>query len=282
MQALRSLLFVPAIRPDRFSKALDAGADAVCFDLEDSVAPTEKVQARSNIPIYLSLAVGSCLKAIRVNSIMGADGVRDLMALAEAPQGCDALLIPKVESVDVVRLAASLLQNRSIPIIALIESIAGLRMAEAIARLPEVEMLCFGSADYAAEIGCSTSERALAAPRAAITQAAAAAGIGCLDGAWLQINDGPGLAEDCTLALDMGFSGKPAIHPGQIAAINKAFSPNTVTNRTSQGNNFRIRCCRRWCRCRGRNDDRWPGSSSGTACACGRCRGPRARTANRG
>jgi (S)-citramalyl-CoA lyase len=223
----RSMLFVPGSRPDRFAKALAAGADAVCLDLEDSVAPAEKAAAREQVRIYLDQSAQAApIRAVRINPLDGAAGLRDLLALAEIERRPGALLIPKVESPEAVRLAANVLAVAPVPIVALVETVAGLRAADAIARAPGVALLCFGSGDYAAEVGCSMSAEALAGPRAHLTQAAAAAGIACLDGAWLAIDDEAGLRADCARALDLGFCGKPAIHPRQIAAINAAFTPS--------------------------------------------------------
>lgn len=223
----RSLLFAQATRPDRFGRAISSGADAVCLDLEDSVPANEKSQAREQIRNYIDLAPSGAGVAltIRINSLFGEQGLRDLLAIAEAPVAPRAVLLPKVETPYEVMLASNVLGS-DVALVALVESVAGLRASDAIARVPKVRMLCFGSGDYAAEVGCSMSAAALASPRAHIAQAAAAAGIPCLDGAWLAIRDLAGLAGDCALARDLGFTGKPALHPGQVPAINDVFTPS--------------------------------------------------------
>lgn len=223
----RSLLFAPATRPDRFEKAAGAGADAVCLDLEDSVPPDSKAAARAQIEPYLALsqsASGSAL-TVRINALKGADGLRDLLAIADAAIAPSAVLIPKVESPEQVGLAAALLATRGVHIVALIETVTGLRSADAIAKAAGTDLLMFGSGDYAGEVGCTMSAAALAAPRAHLVQAAASAGIACLDGAWLAIRDEAGLIADCAVARDLGFCGKPALHPDQIDLINRAFTP---------------------------------------------------------
>ena len=223
MLALRSLLFVPATRPDRFANALGTGSDAACLDLEDSVAAERKDEAREQMRAYFHCC-GDALRTVRINAPDSEEGRRDLRALADADLKPGALLIPKADSSDVAVQAVRFL-GEGVPVVALIESVAGLRAADAIARVPGVAMLMFGSADYAAEVGCSMSETALASPRAHIAQAAGAAGIACMDGAWLQLDDPDGLVRECAVARDLGFSGKPALHPRQVAKINKAFTP---------------------------------------------------------
>lgn len=221
----RSILFAPATRPERFAKAVAAGADAVVLDLEDSVPPPEKAQARQKIRYYLENrpADGGPALAIRINSVMSADGLRDLLAILDLVDKPDAVLLPKVETPDQVVLAANILGT--IALVPLIETVAGLRGADAIARAGAA-LFGFGSADYAAEVGCSMSVAALASPRAHLVQASAQAGIACFDGAWLSLHDLEGLDADCVLARDMGFCGKPALHPRQVDPINRAFTPD--------------------------------------------------------
>jgi (S)-citramalyl-CoA lyase len=221
----RSILFAPATRPERFGKAVAAGADAVVLDLEDSVPPAEKAQAREKIRSYLESrpSDGGPALAVRINSIMSAEGLRDLLAILDTGARPDAVLLPKVEAPDQVILAANILGT--IALVPLIETIAGLRAADAIARAGAA-MLGFGSGDYAAEVGCAMSAAALASPRTHLVQAAAQAGIACFDGAWLSLDDIEGLDADCALARDMGFCGKPALHPRQVVPINRAFTPD--------------------------------------------------------
>ncbi len=228
---LRSLLFVPAVRPDRFSKALATKADAVCLDLEDSVPAERKSDAREQIRVYFQCASVEAAprQMVRINAWNSEDGIRDALALFDQAVTPAAVLVPKVESADSLAAAAAIFARHSIPLIALIETVAGLRIADSIARVPGVGALVFGSADYAAEVGCTMSATALAAPRAHVAQAAGSAGIGCLDGAWLKIDDIAGLRNDCEVARDLGFVGKPALHPGQLDTIHAAFTLDAET-----------------------------------------------------
>ena len=156
-----------------------------------------------------------------------------------------AVLVPKVESADSLAAAAAIFARHSIPLIALIETVAGLRIADSIARVPGVGALVFGSADYAAEVGCTMSATALAAPRAHVAQAAGSAGIGCLDGAWLKIDDIAGLRKrlrGCPrsrLCWQACAASRPArydprrVHPG-------------CRNSRGGARNTRCLCCQCW------------------------------------
>jgi len=227
---LRSLLFVPANRPDRFEKALLSAADAVCLDLEDGVPPAMKSEGRQQIRKYLSAEAldDPPERMVRMNAWDTEHGLRDAVELMDLATRPAAILVPKLESAEAAVIAATVFGRHDIPVVALIETVAGLRQADRIAAVPGVVAVVFGSADYAAEIGCAMSTTALAAPRAHLAQAAGAAGIPCIDGAWLSVRDQDGLRADCEIARDLGYSGKPALHPDQVAIINAAFSPTAA------------------------------------------------------
>lgn len=229
----RSVLFVPADRPDRFAKALAAGADAVCCDLEDAVKPASKPMAREQIRIFLT-GSSDVARIVRVNDIRTPDGLRDLLMLADLDLAADAVWLPKTESRAACEIALSALGGAT-PVVALIETVAGLRNADAVAATPGVAGLVFGSADYSAELGCAMSEAALAVPRAMILQAAASAGVPAWDGAWADLADDEGLAVDARLGSELGFVGKPALHPRQVAEINTAFTPSQARIEHARG-----------------------------------------------
>lgn len=229
----RSVLFVPADRPDRFAKALASGADAVCCDLEDAVRPASKALAREQIRSFLALE-STVARIVRINDIMGLDGLRDLVMLASLPSPPDAVWLPKAESRPACEIVISALGSAT-PVVALIETIAGLRNADEIAATAGVVGLVFGSADYSAELGCAMSDAALAVPRAMILQAAAAGRIPAWDGAWADLADEAGLIADARRGAELGFVGKPALHPQQVAAINAAFTPSSAQIEHAQG-----------------------------------------------
>lgn len=232
----RSILFVPGNRPDRFGKALNAGSDAVCFDLEDAVAPDAKAAGREQIRTFLETSAPSGVaRIVRINDIASIDGLRDLLAVSEGAR-VDAVWLPKVESAAVCVIARAALGGDQAPaIIALIETVVGLRDIHAIATTPGVTGLVFGSADYCAQVGCAMTSAALAVPRSMVVQAAAGAGIVAYDGAWLDLQDDDGLARDAAEGAMLGFVGKPALHPRQVAAINAAFSPSSEQLERARG-----------------------------------------------
>lgn len=223
MSPLRSLLFVPASRPDRFAKAMEAGADLVCADLEDAVAPADKEAARTAALGFLSPG-----RAVRLNGLATPAGIADLAALIAARPAGGTLLVPKVEHEEELRLLDRLLAAAALPLelIALVESAAGLARAGAIAAAPRVVALMLGGADLAAELGTAPAAEALAVPRALLALAARGAGIGAIDMPCLAPRDAATTAAEAQAARRLGFTAKAAIHPAQVAPINAAFTPD--------------------------------------------------------
>lgn len=226
----RSLLFVPATRPDRFEKAAAAGADMVCIDLEDAVAPDDKETARATALEYLAGSLPAGPRWIlRINSPRTALGLRDLLALLDSDAAPDALFIPKASSAEEIRWLDDLLSaaDKEIDLIPVIESAEGLdRVVEIAGAALRNVAIGFGSADYAAELGSDMSVAALAYGRGRIAAAAGQAGIAAIDGIWPDFNDDDGLRGDTELIRSMGFDGKIAIHPRQVAVINAVFAPS--------------------------------------------------------
>jgi citrate lyase beta subunit len=225
----RSLLFVPATRPDRFEKAAAAGADMVCIDLEDAVATADKETARDTALGYLagSLPAGPRW-VLRINSPRTELGLHDLLALLSSEAAPDALFIPKASSGEEMRWLDDLLSaaDRNIDLLPVIESAAGLdRAVEIAGSVLRNVALGFGSADYAAELGSDMSVAALAYGRGRIAAAAGQAGIAAIDGIWPDFKDDEGLRGDTELIRSMGFDGKIAIHPRQVSVIHAVFAP---------------------------------------------------------
>lgn len=208
-------LFVPADRPERFVKAAASGADAVIIDLEDAVAESRKDSARANLQnLALDMPV-----IVRVNAIGTAWHAADVEASIQA--GANALMLPKCESVEPLAYLAS-----RMPVIALVETAIGIEVARAIARSGHVCALAFGSVDYAADLGCAHVPAALASARAEIVLASRLGGLGApIDGVTTNFADMQAVSNDAAAARALGFGGKLAIHPGQVHAIFKAFSP---------------------------------------------------------
>ena len=150
--AIQSMLFVPGTKPDRFAKALASGADCVCIDLEDAVPADEKDAARA-AALDAVAAHDDARLAIRINGMMTRAGLADALALAAAAV-CPALVfVPMVESpVELAQLRA-VLGHDGVRFVPLIETVAGLRAADAIAADPSTAMLMFGGGDFSAQLG---------------------------------------------------------------------------------------------------------------------------------
>lgn len=223
---LRSLLYLPASSERMVAKAATRGADVLLLDLEDGVHPSHKDAARERLPESRSvLAASGAVVALRTNSPEGPGGQADLEAAATA--GFDAVLLPKAESGEVVRVARDIL-GRAAPLWLMIETAPGARNVFDLARLPGVEGLVFGSADYRLSTGARMrqNESELDFARQRILLAARAAGIHGWDAPWFAFRDLEGLRRSARRAAEVGFDGKSAVHPAQIPVIHEAFAPS--------------------------------------------------------
>jgi (S)-citramalyl-CoA lyase len=226
---VRSWLFTPATRPDRFDKAAASGADVSIIDLEDSVAPADKVEARRTALAHLAQpAPGSCGRALRMNGLETRFGLADLHALLESSARPDYLVLPKTESAAHLQILDHLLAEagKVTRLVALIESAQGLAACEAIAAAtPRLEALLFGAADMSADLGAATAWAPLAYARSRLVAACALARVVAIDSPFFDVKDHDGLTQETAQAVALGFAGKAAIHPNQIAPINAALTP---------------------------------------------------------
>ncbi len=220
---LSSMLFVPGSKPERFEKALASGADAICVDLEDSVPDAGKADARA--AAIVALTGGDRRLVLRINGLATRAGLEDLLALADAATLPALLFIPMVESGEQVALVRAILGARTPGIVPLIETVKGLRAAHEIAAAPGVAAMMFGGGDLSAELGVALAWEPLRTARGLFVMACAGAGIPAIDVPFLALDDGDGLRAEAEAAKAMGFTGKAAIHPAQVAAINAAFRP---------------------------------------------------------
>ncbi|MFN3726104.1 MAG: HpcH/HpaI aldolase/citrate lyase family protein [Allosphingosinicella sp.] len=231
---LRSLLFVPGDRPDRMQKAFAAGADALILDLEDAVAPAAKAEARRHVVDFLR-AVGGNQIFVRVNPLDSLENERDLEAVASAhPHG---IVLPKAESGrDVDELARRLTNhgNVSAQILAIAtETPAAIFGLGSYGGAKRLAGLTWGAEDLPAAIGAATSREedgSFTAPyeiaRSLCLFGAAAAGVAPIETVYPNFKDTDGLAAYAARARRDGFTGMMAIHPGQVAVINDAFTPS--------------------------------------------------------
>lgn len=229
---MRSKLFVPASRPELFEKALFSAADALSFDLEDAVAPSQKAQARANLAAFLRGLPPHSGKTIvvRVNAPATSEFDADIAALAAAP--IDIINLPMTEDPEaVVQAIASIERNEATDrakFLLNIETPKALRKAADLAAAhPRVMGLQIGYADLLEPNGIARNDRdALAYIRLAVRLAASEAGIAAYDGAFAAVRNAEGFRSECIAAKHHGFAGKSCIHPSQIATANTVFMPD--------------------------------------------------------
>ena len=224
----RSFLYVPASRPDRFPKAMESGADMVCVDLEDAVAGDAKDRARSDAIALFAGPERGPERLLRINSLATGHGRADLAAVAAAERAPDGILLPKVRGVDEIRSALNTLAGRhaGVQLHIQMETNEALENAMPIARADgAVASLVFGGFDMAAALRVEPGWDALLYARGRLVHAAASAGIDLLDMPFFGLDDEDGLRAEARAAKTIGFTGKTAIHPKQIDAINAVFSP---------------------------------------------------------
>ncbi len=219
----RSLLFVPGSRPERFAKALAAGADAVCIDLEDAVPPDGKDPARAAVLAFLQTAERSV--GVRVNGVASPHFEADCRALAGAGP-LAFVMIPKADRPEHLAHVRKLLGELAPPLWPVVETAEGLRNAWDIAGADGVQGVLFGGADFAAEIGTDLSWEALLYARGRLVAAAARAGVELLDVPGLDVRDAEGLEASTRRAKAIGFTGRACIHPDQVATVNAVFAPS--------------------------------------------------------
>jgi len=224
MIAFTNLLFVPATRPDRFEKALDSGADLICIDLEDAVPADAKESARVAVLDALG-TLDTSRVAVRINGLRTAEGLADLLALHSSDTKPCLLMMPMVETATEIGIAQQILGADIDGIVPLIETVAGLDNANAIARATGVAAVMFGGADFAGELGVKLEWEPLLAARSALIMASAAAKVRCIDVPYIDMSNDAGLADEAARAKALGFHAKAAIHPKQIAAIRAAMNP---------------------------------------------------------
>ncbi|NRA30429.1 MAG: CoA ester lyase [Parvularculaceae bacterium] len=219
----RSLLFVPGARPDRFAKAVAAGADLTCIDLEDAVAPDGKSEARAATLDFLAASTDRPSPVgLRVNSFDTEWFAADCDALRTAT-GVDFVMMPKpmaLAEIDALRDAFG--QDR---IIVVMETARAIGMAEAISDHPAVCGAIYGAIDLAGEIGCDLSWEAHLYGRSRCAAAFGAARKPLFDVPYLDVKDPEGLKAATRRAKSLGIHARAAIHPAQLAPIHDALAP---------------------------------------------------------
>jgi citrate lyase subunit beta/citryl-CoA lyase len=232
----RSVLYVPASNDKALGKLGQLACDAVIIDLEDAVAPTDKIAAREKLAaIFADRPSRRCEMIVRVNALSSEWGNDDLLAAIRcAPDG---ILLPKVDTPRDLLEAGDALDDNDAPetvkLWAMIETPKALLNIGAIAELgrdPASRLACFvaGTNDLVKETGVlATADRRYLVPwLMQMVLAARAGGLDLLDGVFNDLRDLDAFARECGEAAAIGFDGKTLIHPGQIEAANRAFAPS--------------------------------------------------------
>ncbi|HGJ8975553.1 TPA: CoA ester lyase [Pseudomonas aeruginosa] len=223
LDKLRSALFVPGDRPERFAKALASGADAVIVDLEDAVQASAKAQAREHLRAFLDARPDAGVW-VRVNMAGHREHDADLDLCRH--RGVVGLLLPKAESVEQVVNAATVGK----PVLPIVESATGLQALPEMARVAGVQRLTFGGLDLCLDLGISAgtavATRLLDQVRYALLLHTRLAGLAApLDTVFPEIADLEGLARFAREARDAGFAGMLCIHPRQVIGVHQALAP---------------------------------------------------------
>lgn len=223
----RSYLFVPGDRPERYAKALASAADAVVIDLEDAVLPAAKAAARDALARLLASTADSARIVVRINDAATPWFADDLALLAA--HRVAALMLPKAERADTLATLRNACPRAAL--LPLVESARGVLAAPALAAVPGVQRLVFGTVDFALDLdlqGELATTLGLDHAAAQLALASRAAGIGApVAGVTVAIDDTAQLLADLARARAHGFGAKLCIHPKQVAAIHAALAPTT-------------------------------------------------------
>jgi citrate lyase beta subunit len=230
----RSMLYMPGSRPRALEKARSLPADALILDLEDAVAPAEKVRARELVAAAVAAGgYGGRTLLIRINGLETDWGGEDFASACAA--GPDAILLPKVEKAADIERAAGLLERHGAPertrLWAMMETPRAMLTAAAIAGAhPRLAGFVLGTNDLVKDLGAAhTADRLpLVTGLGLCLLAARAEGLVCVDGVYNAFQDADGLRAACVQGREMGFDGKTLIHPDQIAVANAVFAPSAA------------------------------------------------------
>lgn len=249
---LRSLLFVPADSEKKLQKSVDSPADALIFDLEDAVAPSRKNVAREMCAAHLRDMDGKrdWKSFVRINPLKTPESLHDLAAVIG--KGIDGILLPKVDSVqdielvsaqiDALEVRAGLSRGATrILVVATETAQAMLNMGGYGKKLPRLVGLTWGAEDLSTDVGALTNRESdgtlshvYLMARSMCLLAASAAQAAPIDTLYANFRDLEGLATDCLESRRRGFSGRIAIHPDQVATINRCYTPSDADISTAR------------------------------------------------
>ncbi|HRP22556.1 CoA ester lyase [Thauera sp.] len=224
MQMPITYLFVPGNRPERFDKALAAGADAIVLDLEDAVSPADKARARDAIADWFALHAEQAQRiVVRINDAQSPWFADDLALLKST--AISQVMLPKTEwqaQIDQVRGAV----DRRARVLPLIETARGVCKVDEIAAADGVLRLVFGTLDYGVDLALSGDDAGLIYPASRIAIASRCAELASpVAGVTPAIDDEARIRADLAFARAFGFGAKLCIHPKQVAVIHAALRP---------------------------------------------------------
>jgi (S)-citramalyl-CoA lyase len=214
-----------------YPKALASGTDIVCVELEDGIAPKDKEEARQKALALFAepQADDGVERILRINSMRERFGIEDVNAILASSKPPPALMVPKVRTPDEVVILDQLLTEAGhiTRLHIIIETNQGLEAAYEIAHSsPRIDAMFFGGVDMAAELRCENTYDALLYARSRVVHASASAGLDVIDVPYLDLDDSEGMRVEAEKVRALGFAGKGSIHPKQIAALNKVFTPS--------------------------------------------------------
>lgn len=241
-RARRALMYVPGSDENKLAKAAGLDLDGAILDLEDGVAFNRKDEARGIIRHALeTLDFGRTERLVRINPLYSGRAQEDLLAVL--PGRPDAILIPKADSPQIVHEVDAIItaveqelnwQPGGIALALLIESAAAfVNLATISQSSPRVQALIFGAEDFCADAGVTRTIEAkeLLYARSSLVLHAAAYGLQAIDMVQINYRDVDLLEKECRDAVELGFTGKTVVHPGQIDLVQRVFTPNeTLVN----------------------------------------------------
>lgn len=227
----RSALYIPGSNSRALDKGREVAADILLLDLEDAVAPDQKIKARDQvIAAITSDKYRPREVVVRINDLDSQWGEDDLAAVAASK--ADAILLPKVESPDLVQKVAEKLRNlgvaESMAIWCMMETPRGILHSAAIAGASSrLSCLVMGTSDLAKDLHAEHTPDRLPfmTSMGLCILAARANGLGVLDGVYLDLEDSEGFAQQCRQGVALGFDGKTLIHPKTVSVANTIFGP---------------------------------------------------------
>ncbi|OKI02594.1 aldolase [Streptomyces sp. CB02923] len=221
----RSILYTPALSPERVMKAWSYDADVHLIDLEDSIPPADKQAARTVCRAALEKSAQPANIAVRMNELGSIAAVHDVLMLTDSPVKPGIVMMTMVTSAAEIDLLRRILASAGAhpEIYVTVETIEAVTGIDALAAA--ADGLVLGSADLAATLGVEITWEALQAARQAMAMACARHGTACIDTANFRLAEPAALAEETTRVRALGFHGKATVHPGELDVINRILRP---------------------------------------------------------